>query len=422
MNCKNFARKLSATGLLAAMLAGVLLSGQAPGGEAQAASKSQLKSRLSELKAARAEADAAVKALQGKSAQYSEKIAALDYQVQTTQDEISATEDMIETLDGDIEEKTVELDKTTRTLEDKKDLFSTRIRVMYENGDTSYMEVLLNSENFSDMLSNMEIVSQIMDYDKRVVQEYTDLKASIEVQKAELEGARAEKQDYADDLKASKRKLEDQKSEYKKLKAKVDGDIKLQKAEAERMLAEQESINAEIERISREEAEAARKAAAAAAAAAKKKNQQSSTSSGSSSSYASTGKVYTGDLTWPCPQYKRVSDSYGWRIHPISGTRKFHKGTDISASKGAPVLAAKGGTVVKSYFSSSYGNYIVVSHGGGLMTAYAHMTRRMVSVGDSVSAGQQIGTVGSTGNSTGPHLHFEVYVNGSAVNPLNYFN
>ena len=150
MNCKNFARKLSATGLLAAMLAGVLLSGQAPGGEAQAASKSQLKSRLSELKSARAEADAAVKALQGKSAQYSEKIAALDYQVQTTQDEISATEDMIEALDGDIEEKTVELDKTTRTLEDKKDLFSTRIRVMYENGDTSYICLLYTSPSPRD--------------------------------------------------------------------------------------------------------------------------------------------------------------------------------------------------------------------------------------------------------------------------------
>ena len=97
-----------------------------------------------------------------------------------------------------------------------------------------------------------------------------------------------------------------------------------------------------------------------------------------------------------------------------------HKGMDIASGKGNPVIAAASGTVVKSYLSSSYGNYIVISHGGGLMTAYAHMTRRLVSVGDTVAAGQQIGTVGSTGNSTGNHLHFEVYENGTAVNPRNY--
>ena len=413
MNHKKLAQKITAAGLLAFMLAGALFSGPAPAGVAQAASKTQLKNRLAELKQARADADAAVKSLTGQSEKYSEKIAALDYQVQTTQAEISATEEVIDVLDNDIEEKTTELQKTEQTLEEKEDLFATRIRVMYENGDTSYMDVLLSSDNFSDMLSNMEIVSQIMDYDKGVVAEYTALKESIAAQKADLEDTRAEKQDYAEDLKSSKRKLENQKSEYQTLKRKVDQDIDLKKAEAERMLNEQESINAEIERISREEAEAARRAAAAAA---KKTSSSASTYSGGAA------KVYTGDLTWPCPQYKRVSDSFGWRTHPISGTRKFHKGTDISANKGAPVLAAKSGTVVKSYFSSSYGNYIVVSHGGGLMTAYAHMTRRMASVGDSVSAGQQIGTVGSTGNSTGPHLHFEVYVNGSAVNALNYFN
>lgn len=391
-------RKITAAGIIAALMAGMLPgTGSMP--TAEAASKSQLQNRLAELKSARAEANAAVKALEGEAEKYSEKIAALDYQIQSTRAQLNTTQKIIDTLTEDIEEKQVELDETVKELDDKQELFETRIRVMYENGDTTYMEVLLSSENFSDMLSHMEIVSQIMDYDKKVVEEYKALKLSIEQQKASLESDRKEQQDYADDLKVAYEEIEAQKKEYKALKAKVDSNIELKKAEAERMLREQEQINDEIAELSRQEAAAA-----------------------SSSGGRGGGKVYSGSMTWPCPSYNRISSPYGYRTHPISGTRKLHKGLDISASSGNPVIAAASGTVVKSYFSSSYGNYVVISHGGGVMTAYAHMTRRLVSVGQRVAAGQQVGTVGSTGNSTGPHLHFEVYVGGSTVNPMNYFN
>ncbi len=389
-------RKITAAGIIAVLMAGMLPgTGSMP--TAEAASKSQLQNRLAELKSARSEANAAVKALEGEAEKYSEKIAALDYQIQSTRAQLNTTRKIIDTLTEDIEEKQVELDETVKELDDKQELFETRIRVMYENGDTTYMEVLLSSENFSDMLSHMEIVSQIMDYDKKVVEEYKALKLSIEQQKASLESDRKQQQDYADDLKVAYQEIEAQKKEYKALKAKVDSNIELKKAEAERMLREQEQINDEIAELSRQEAAAA-------------------------SSSGGGGKVYSGSMTWPCPSYKRISSPYGYRTHPISGTRKLHKGLDISASSGNPVIAAASGTVVKSYFSSSYGNYVVISHGGGVMTAYAHMTRRLVSTGQRVAAGQQVGTVGSTGNSTGPHLHFEVYVGGSTVNPMNYFN
>lgn len=391
-------RKITAAGIIAVLMAGMLPgTGSMP--TAEAASKSQLQNRLAELKSARSEANAAVKALEGEAEKYSEKIAALDYQIQSTRAQLNTTRKIIDTLTEDIEEKQVELDETVKELDDKQELFETRIRVMYENGDTTYMEVLLSSENFSDMLSHMEIVSQIMDYDKKVVEEYKALKLSIEQQKASLESDRKQQQDYADDLKVAYQEIEAQKKEYKALKAKVDSNIELKKAEAERMLREQEQINDEIAELSRQEAAAV-----------------------SSSGGGGGGKVYSGSMTWPCPSYKRISSPYGYRTHPISGTRKLHKGLDISASSGNPVIAAASGTVVKSYFSSSYGNYVVISHGGGVMTAYAHMTRRLVSVGQRVAAGQQVGTVGSTGNSTGPHLHFEVYVGGSTVNPMNYFN
>ena len=376
-----FTKRMLAAGLLAALLAGALPAGSHPAHKAQAASTSQLKSRLAELKSARAEANAAVEALEGESEKYSEKIAALDYQIQSTRAELNATQKIIDSLTRDIADKQEELDETTAELDDKQALFETRIRVMYENGDTTYLEVLLSSEDFSDMLTNMEIVSQIMDYDKRIVEEYKALKAQIETQKADLEQAYEE--------------IEAQKKEYKALKAKVDSDLALKKAEAERMLREQDEINDEIAALSRQETAA---------------------------SGGGGGKVYSGSLVWPCPSYSRISSQYGYRTHPISGTRKLHKGLDIAASSGNPVIAAASGTVVKSYFSSSYGNYVVISHGGGLMTAYAHMTRRLVSAGQTVAAGQQVGTVGSTGNSTGPHLHFEVYVGGSTTNPMNYFS
>ena len=390
-----FTKRALAAGLMTALLVGALLPGGGPAQHAQAASTSQLKSRLAELKSARAEANAAVEALEGESEKYSEKIAALDYQIQSTRAELNATQKIIDSLTQDIADKQDELDETIAQLDEKQELFETRIRVMYENGDTTYLEVLLSSEDFSDMLTNMEIVSQIMDYDKRIVEEYKALKAQIETQKAALESDRKDKQDYADDLEQTYEEIEAQKKEYKALKAKVDSDLALKKAEAERMLREQDEINDEIAALSRQETAA---------------------------SGGGGGKVYSGSLVWPCPSYSRISSQYGYRTHPISGTRKLHKGLDIAASSGNPVIAAASGTVVKSYFSSSYGNYVVISHGGGLMTAYAHMTRRLVSAGQTVSAGQQVGTVGSTGNSTGPHLHFEVYVGGSTTNPMNYFS
>ena len=390
-----FTKRALAAGLMTALLVGALLPGGGPVQHAQAASTSQLKSRLAELKSARAEANAAVEALEGESEKYSEKIAALDYQIQSTRAELNATQKIIDSLTRDIADKQDELDETIAQLDEKQELFETRIRVMYENGDTTYLEVLLSSEDFSDMLTNMEIVSQIMDYDKRIVEEYKALKAQIETQKAALESDRKDKQDYADDLEQAYEEIEAQKKEYKALKAKVDSDLALKKAEAERMLREQDEINDEIAALSRQETAA---------------------------SGGGGGKVYSGSLVWPCPSYSRISSQYGYRTHPISGTRKLHKGLDIAASSGNPVIAAASGTVVKSYFSSSYRNYVVISHGGGLMTAYAHMTRRLVSAGQTVAAGQQVGTVGSTGNSTGPHLHFEVYVGGSTTNPMNYFS
>ena len=398
-------------GLLAVLMLGSTIFGAI--GMASAASKSELKSRLAQIKEQKAEIERNLESYKADQAEYAGQIGTLNNKIALTEEEIDATQDILDELDANIAQTEQELEETTQELENKKELFATRIRVMYENGDTSYMDVLLNSENFSDMLSNMEIVSQIMDYDKGVVAEYTALKESIEQMKAELESDRADKQDYMDSLEDRKKELESDRADLKKLLAKLENDIEYAEKTARQMQADEDKVNAEIEELSRQEAEAARKAAEAAKKAAQSKSASSSTST-------STVRA-SGSMVWPCPSYNYISSNYGYRTHPITGkVSSFHKGIDIAASSGNPVLAAASGTVVKSYMSSSYGNYIVISHGGGLMTAYAHLSRRLVSVGDTVSAGQQIGKVGSTGNSTGPHLHFEVYVNGSTVNPMNY--
>ena len=398
-------------GLLAVLMLGSTIFGAI--GMASAASKSELKSRLAQIKEQKAEIERNLESYKADQAEYAGQIGTLNNKIALTEEEIDATQDILDELDANIAQTEQELEETTQELENKKELFATRIRVMYENGDTSYMDVLLNSENFSDMLSNMEIVSQIMDYDKGVVAEYTALKESIEQMKAALESDRADKQDYMDSLEDRKEELESDRTDLKKLLAKLENDIEYAEKTARQMQADEDKVNAEIEELSRQEAEAARKAAEAAKKAAQSKSASSSTST-------STVRA-SGSMAWPCPSYNYISSNYGYRTHPITGkVSSFHKGIDIAASSGNPVLAAASGTVVKSYMSSSYGNYIVISHGGGLMTAYAHLSRRLVSVGDTVSAGQQIGKVGSTGNSTGPHLHFEVYVNGSTVNPMNY--
>lgn len=385
-------------------------------GTAQAASVSDLKTQLSSIDKQKEEIQAVLDDLEGQMGSTTQKLQALQDQLNLTQEDITATEEVIERLEDEIATKEEEIEVAQKELDEKTELFETRMRVMYENGnEIGYLDVLFGSRSFGEMLSRMETVSEIMDNDKKIVEDYKEAKTKLETAKAEYEEDKQDQEEYKESLESKYDDLDSQREEVQALSDELESNYDKSKSEYEALTAEQDAINAEIEELSRQEAEAARKAAEEA-----KKNQ----SSGSSGSSGGSSVSYTGNgelSVWPAPSGVANTSSYGWRIHPIYGTRKFHKGLDISAPSGSPVLAAASGTVVQSYYSSSYGNYTVISHGGGLMTAYAHQTSRYVSVGETVSAGQQIGTIGSTGNSTGPHLHFEVYVNGSTVNPLNYY-
>ena len=274
---------------------------------------------------------------------------------------------------------------------------------MYKTGSTSYLDVLLSSSNYFDMLSTYDAVKQIADADNKLIDSITDKKTEIENSKKELEAEKKE----VDTVKAQK---EAKNTELTEKKTEKSNKVSQLSAEAQEKQKEIDEQNAKIKEADNALAEIARKKAAEAA----KKN---------TTSRSSTGRVYTGGkFTWPCPGYSRISDYYGYRIHPIYKRSILHKGIDMAAAAGTAILAAADGTVIMSSngWNGGYGNCIEISHGSGLVTIYAHCSALYVSEGQTVKAGQKIAAVGSTGSSTGNHLHFGVLLNGNYVNPASY--
>ena len=419
--------------LVAAMVFSMIASGLVYAG---AVSSKELKGKLSDLEDQKTSVKAELDSLAGKVDEVAKTRAALQKEIKLTKEEITTVTAYIDRLQDQIDVKTTELDAAIKALDSKKgqdikcletghlttlaDYFvlCTATSTTYEQGETSYLEVLLNASNFSDLLSRLEIVSAIMDDNKKIVAEYTAAKEDIQQKRDDLQATQDEQVQYQENLKYKAEELKSSEEQQKALQKSLQAYQKEQKAEYERITSEMDTVSDQIAEQSRKEAAAA----AAAAAAAKKKGGSSSSSSGSSAGNLSSATLTSGTFTWPLPGYTNNSSAYGWRVHPIYGTRKFHKGEDIPAPTGTPIVAAASGTVTTAGWVSGYGNYTVINHGGGVMTAYGHQSAIHVSVGQRVTAGQTIGLVGSTGNSTGPHLHFEVYVNGSTRNPMSYFN
>ncbi len=316
---------------------------------------------------------------------------ALQQEIDLTKEEIATVEAYIERLQEQIDVKTTELEAAEVALEEKEEQFAQTVRTTYEQGEISYLEVLLNSSSFSDLLTRLEIVSAIMEDNQKTVDEYTAAKEDIEQKRDDLQDTQDEQKNYQESLNYKVDDLAASEAEQ----AALQESLEAYKAESE---AEYDRISSEMQDVSNQIAELSRQAAA-------------------------NGSVPMGDgtLIWPTPSCTTTNSAYGYRVHPIYGTVKFHAGEDIPAGYGAEILAAASGTVVTAGWVSGYGNYTVIDHGGGLMTAYGHQSSFAVSVGDVVTQGQVIGYVGSTGNSTGPHLHFEVYVNGATVDPKSYF-
>ncbi len=284
-----------------------------------------------------------------------------------------------------IERITEEIDDIEQNYEDKTELFKTRMRIMYQNMSTSPLETFVESKNFSEFFSRMKLLSLVKENDEKLIREIALGKENTELQKQ-----------------TKLLELDQKVTQLKNLNVKV-SDIKTSRAKAE---SEIESSKSRLKELEKKEDEMI--------ALSKQLEAQITKLMDSKTKYAG------GVMKWPTPGYTRVSSPYGMRIHPIYKVKKMHTGIDIDAPSGAKIIAANSGKVILAGWNGGYGNCVIIDHGGGLATLYAHQSKILVSVGDKVEKGETIGKVGSTGLSTGPHLHFEVRKNGKTENPQNY--
>lgn len=334
----------------------------------------------------------------------------LEEQISIIVEDLRVTNALIASYDEQIAEKEVELAEAEEEEAIYFQLFCDRVRAMEEGGDVSYWAVLFNASDFSDLLDRLTMIGEIMEYDNRIMDLLEEARIAVNDAKTVLEGLRAEQDEYRIQLEASQAELDKQNAALDILIAQIKADAEAYEDQIAAISLEQVDLSSAIssaETALAAEIEAARLAALAAA------------SSGDNT------LVGTGDFIWPLPGYYSTSSAYGWRIHPITGLDSFHGGEDIPAPANTPIIASKSGTVVIAQYNSSYGNYVVISHYDGTKTLYAHMTSDNVYVGETVSQGATIGYVGTTGSSTGNHLHFEIWLGSTSstrVNPMDYFD
>lgn len=382
----------------AALLALVILAlALMPAGPALAVSQSEidaLEEQRDELKAQREEMQAGIDELKNQQAGVLEQKRALDEQNEVYRQELELIEEQVSLYTRLVDEKAAELEKATADEAEQLAIYKQHVRAMEENGEYTYLSIIFGSKSLSQLMSNLDMIGEIMDADKRIYDQYTAAREDAEEIKAEYETTLSALADKQAEYEAEKADLEAKIAEANDMIAQLEEEINSNYDLYLEVLAQEEALESDIQSMI---AEMERQEAA-----------NSITS--------------TGTYIWPLPGYSPGS-AYGWRMHPIYHEMRFHAGEDIGAPSGTPILAADSGmaTVIADN-GNGYGNYIMINHGGGRVTLYAHMSAFAISNGATVSQGQVIGYVGSTGNSTGPHLHFEVRVNGATTDPKSYFN
>ncbi|APO47935.1 hypothetical protein BS614_30605 [Paenibacillus xylanexedens] len=350
-------------------------------------------------------------------------------QINVVSDELASVSLQIENTEEDLRTTKKDLQAAEERIVAREKLLESRVRLMYTDGAVSYLDVLLSSTSFTDFLTRADSLKTIVDQDQHLLDEHKADKQLVVDKKAELDVQYAEAKSLYAQKKQRKSQLNEKEAEKQVLLASYDAKIE----ESEELTQEQEDVLMQIaskrsallqekNKLREQQAAAAAKAKAAAAARAKAaakaptRVSSDSSTSGSTSSYSGGNGIFSMPISGG-----RISSSFGPRTHPITGeVGKLHAGVDFAVPQGTTVRAASGGVVIVAEWMSGYGNAVIIDHGGGLWTLYAHNSSLSVSKGDTVSRGDKISESGNTGNSTGPHLHFEVRENGTPVNPMNY--
>ena len=343
-----------------------------------------------------------LEALKGDAVRY---VAELDASLETLSDELSQLTINIEETEEQIEITKVELQEAEAVEAEQYESMKLRIKYMYEKGDSSYVDLLMQAKSLSELLNKAEYIGKISEYDREKLDEYAETKERIAETEKVLEEEHAELLELQEQTEAKHASVEEllaaKQAELKSMEKKIAEAEEEVDEYAKDLKAQESSIKAIEAEIKRQE-EAAKKKAEA---------------SGQTYKTKSIGDI---KFIWPCPASSRITSKFGARSSPTEGASSNHKGIDIGAATGSDILAAAAGEVVVSTYSYSAGNYVMINHGGGVYTVYMHASKRLCSVGDTVKQGQVIAKVGSTGYSTGPHLHFGIRLNGTYVNPSQY--
>lgn len=322
-------------------------------------------------------------------------INSLDAQMNIVTNEISDFESEIEKKIVSIEETKKSLEQAKEVCEQQYEAMKLRIRYMYENGKASMLEMFVGSKSMAEMLKQATFMEAVYTYDRNMLDEYTAIKDEIVIKEAVLEAELTELELMQSELTVQKENLNNIINQKK-------GELTVKASEINDALGNQKEYKEQLEQqkklLNQIEEEIAK---------------------------AANPDQYTGTITgfvWPCLGYTRISSYFGPRPQPVPGASTNHKGVDLAAPYGTAIVASASGTVTTSTYSNSAGNYIVIAHGNGISTVYMHCSSLLVSVGDNVEQGEIIAKVGSTGYSSGNHLHFGIIQNGTYVDPLGYIS
>ena len=424
-------------GIMAAVMLLTLLVGILPV-SASAKSSKEIKEEINALKGDQSAIWAQLDALEGEQDANWESIEEMVEQKNNIDQQIGLLYTEIENINTQIRSYTEliaanqeELDAAEAKLAELNEKNKERIQAMEEEGDISYWSVLFKAKSFSDLIDRLNMMAEINAADQRRMNELSEAatavaqarealaaektaleesRVELKASQEELDAKRAEADELLAELNADKRALDQMEAEYESEEAALSAQIAAAEVEYTKALKAEEEARrkAEEERKRKEEEE-------------KRKEEENKKPGNGGGSGGGSGSGSSSKESWgrPC-SWVKLTSPYGYRTHPVTGEYKFHNGVDLANSRGTPIYAARSGKVTVATYGSTYGYYVTINHGDGFSSLYAHMTHYVVSKGQSVSKGQLIGYMGSTGRSTGPHLHFSIFLNGSTVNPMNY--